>query len=59
LKLFAVKQFNCLVRFLIRTHFYEAKAPSFAAELILHNVDCNDRACLRKEVLKLVFKNVK
>src|SRR5437870_3428750 len=37
LKFLPVKQLNGFLRFLVRTHFDEAKSPAFAGELILHH----------------------
>jgi hypothetical protein len=54
-----VKQLNGLLRFLVRTHFDEAKSPAFAGELVLHHGHRNHSSRLRKEVLQLVFKNRK
>ena len=59
LKFLAIEHFNRFVRFRVRTHLDKAKSPAFAGRSILQHIHRYHRPRLRKEVLKLVFKNRK
>ena len=55
LEILFVKHGNRLVCVLLRAHLDKGKPARPAGGAVLHDVDCDDRACLREVVLQIIF----